>query len=106
MKKRFYSALMALIFAVFAIVQLNDPDPIIWVFAYSLPGIFFSLSLFLRLPKYIPVIGGVAFACLFVGLSFNVGNWSIENELAREAGGILMTAGAFFIYNIFADCAQ
>lgn len=39
------------IFLLFAYVQLNDPDPYVWIIVYGLVAVLFAVSNFVRLPK-------------------------------------------------------
>jgi hypothetical protein len=48
MLKRILNILFALIFLAFAALNLNDPDPIAWVFAYGSVGLLFGLAVFGR----------------------------------------------------------
>ena len=41
---------LALIFILFAFVQLNDPDPFIWFFIYLLTAILCTVSIFRKTP--------------------------------------------------------
>ena len=52
MKKILY-ILSALIFAVFAYLNLNDPDPIVWVLAYGATAVLFGLAAFGRADRRI-----------------------------------------------------
>ena len=41
---------LAFVFILFAIVQLNDPDPIIWFSIYLLTAVLCAISIFRRIP--------------------------------------------------------
>ncbi len=41
---------LALIFLLFAFVQLNDPDPVIWFSIYLLTAVLCALSIFRKIP--------------------------------------------------------
>ena len=41
---------LALIFFLFAIVQLNDPDPVIWFSIYLLTAVLCAVSIFRKIP--------------------------------------------------------
>jgi hypothetical protein len=45
--------LICAIFFLFAYVQLNDPDPYVWVMVYGLVAILFAVSNFVNIPKII-----------------------------------------------------
>lgn len=44
-------AVLSLIFILFAVVQLNDPDPIIWFSIYLFTAVLCLLSIFRKLPQ-------------------------------------------------------
>ncbi|WP_109830414.1 transmembrane 220 family protein [Reichenbachiella versicolor] len=46
MKQKIIYGVLAVVFALFAIVQLNDPDPIKWVAMYTLVSILFVIRIF------------------------------------------------------------
>jgi len=77
----------ALCFAAFAYLNLNDPDPIIWVAAYSITSALFVMAAFDRSQR--SVIGAVA-AILFIWMCtmapgmvdwFQLGMPSITGEM-------------------------
>jgi len=49
-------ALLALLFLVFALVQFNDPDPLLWVCMYLLVATVPALALFGRLNKWVLLV--------------------------------------------------
>lgn len=59
--------LIALLFFVFAYVQLNDPDPWLWVLLYASTGAMWGVSVFYEIPKRVSQIGVVV---ILVGLLF------------------------------------
>lgn len=48
---------LAFLFLLFAAVQLNDNDPLLWIGIYSLVAICFALAAFQRLNKIAVIIG-------------------------------------------------
>ena len=59
------------ILLLFALVQLNDPDPVIWFATYFIVALFAVLSNYLRIPKlyyYLAIAGLVLFS--FFHISF------------------------------------
>jgi hypothetical protein len=108
MKKgwRIFFGSCAVIFLVFALLQLNDPDPHFWVPAYLLPGFMAALAAFKKFPlSVLPVLVGVY---LIVALFFwpeNILGWvqqeweqkdltmkTQEMEINREFFGLLLIA--------------
>ena len=43
--------IFSLLFTSLAIVQFNDPDPLVWVLLYGLVAVFFALAALGRLPR-------------------------------------------------------
>jgi len=102
---RVADAVMLLLFALGAAVQLNDPDPVRWFAIYALAAAACLLSLLRRLHWALPaalcavalgwsatlaphVIGRVPFADMF-------GAWEMKNvgiEESRETYGLLIIA--------------
>lgn len=46
---------LALLFAAFAALQWNDPDPLLWILAYGVVALFFVLAARGRLPRWPPI---------------------------------------------------
>lgn len=91
------SLAFALLFIAFAAVQYNDPDWIIWIYAYLLPA-YISFSAF-RNRFNSGLIIAVCLAALFGSITFfpyghfegvalKHGMKTIEIELARESFGL------------------
>lgn len=43
--------IICVIFLLFAFVQLNDPDPAIWVIVYGMVAVLFGIGVFKMIPK-------------------------------------------------------
>lgn len=97
---------MLLAFAFSVLVQLNDPDPLLWMLIYGAAAAACGLELFRRTNPLFPlavslaaltwagtiaprVIGKVPFAELFA--EFEMKNLGVEE--AREMYGLLIVAG-------------
>lgn len=104
-KFKYYNSFMIGVFLLSAIVQYNDPDPLLWIVVYGLAAIVsflaFSPRLDKRLPLYLGIIaiGWAAFHLPDVWGKVNPGEifQSIEMktiavEKAREMGGLLIIA--------------
>jgi len=63
MLKRIANILLALLFAVFAYLNLNDPDPIPWVLAYGSVAVLFALAVFGRADRRVS-----GWLCLALGI--------------------------------------
>tara|TARA_B100000809_G_scaffold49995_2_gene44977 strand:- start:2921 stop:3316 length:396 start_codon:yes stop_codon:yes gene_type:complete len=64
-RRRIINVILCVLFALFAFVQLNDPDPVKWVVIYASASIVSLLSNYIVLPKafiYAVVIGYLIFA--------------------------------------------
>ena len=92
---RLYALVMALIFGLFTYFQLNDPDGMIWVAVYGVPFILFTLAIFHIASSKTTLVSAIGYGVGFILLAASVGEWVMDNELAREAGGVAMVAGAF-----------
>lgn len=57
MNKNIGNILLAVLFFVFAWVQINDPDPLAWVTIYSVVGVFALYAIFKPLPYFLPLAG-------------------------------------------------
>ena len=71
---------LAAMFVVFAFVQINDPDPVIWILIYGAMAVMCVLAAFGRY-YYIPLIG---LLLIFMGYSFvflsGVGEWLASDD--------------------------
>ena len=108
--KKLINLLICCIFLLFAYVQLNDPDPYVWVIVYGLVAMLFAVSIFVRIPKVmiqVVILAFILFAFYHVG---NFSDWLLSNdkselfgdmiydkpyiEGAREFMGLLIAIGA------------
>ena len=108
--KKLINFLICGIFLLFAYVQLNDPDPYVWVIVYGLVAVLFAVSIFVRIPKVmiqVVILAFILFAFYHVG---NFYDWLLSNdkselfgdmiydkpyiEGAREFMGLLIAIGA------------
>ena len=105
-------AFLGLLFIVFAAVQLNDPDPYVWVAIYGVVGLIFLVSILKTVSK--SSVGFLILALLVYALTFIPGFWEWLNrpekaeifgemiydrpyiEQTREFLGLLIACGALF----------
>jgi hypothetical protein len=88
-------------FGVFAMLQLNDPDPLAWLTVYGMLLVMVITSIFKPLPVMLSILTMLAslMGAIWLwpkdyrGLSGNM-NFSMEIELARESLGLVICAGA------------
>jgi hypothetical protein len=101
---KYVFAILALLMALFAAVQVNDPDGPLWMLLYGVPAIWAGIA-WLR-PRLLA--GTVSFAllsaCLVAGLVLVVVLWPPaeewwrtevwwESEASREGMGLMLAAG-------------
>lgn len=86
MKKTLY-ILLAVVFAVFAYLNLNDPDPVIWVLAYGAVAVLFACAAFgradRRISGYLALALGTWMLTMAPGMVdwMNLGMPSIASEM-------------------------
>ncbi len=85
---KIFAAIFAVVFALFAAVQLNDPDPEIWTPIYLYGSVLSGLVFFRR---YIPImiLGGViGYFCgaVYIFTPDVFGTWIDEEMLNRSTG--------------------
>ncbi|MGB5371562.1 MAG: transmembrane 220 family protein [Flavobacteriaceae bacterium] len=91
-----------------AVLQYNDPDPLIWIIIYglaALASIAFALD---RLPNWPLMVLGVVYALgflavfpeEFVGFSLSSGDWKNVEE-GRESFGLLILALVLLLFSFW-----
>lgn len=63
------SIFFALLFLAFAVVQYNDPDPLLWILIYSYVALIAALYLFKVYPVrllLVSIIGLLIFGCFYI----------------------------------------
>jgi hypothetical protein len=100
---RYVNIVLALLMALFAFVQLNDPDATVWIFIYLVPGILAAIAAFrlniLTTSGGTAVLAALALASI-AGVAYywptTPGFWRQEvwweTETAREGMGIMIVA--------------
>ena len=72
---KLFNLLLAAMFLLFAFVQINDPDPVMWILIY---GVMAVACIFAAFGRYYPAITS-ALAIIFLAYSFfyisGVGQW-------------------------------
>jgi hypothetical protein len=113
---RYAAIIFFALFLLFAFVQINDPDPVLWVALYLVPA-YISYRAFLNkyntevLTTLIALYLAIAFNSLLAmtayegfftegaGMEMKTNN----QELVREASGIFICVFVFVIYLIYAS---
>ncbi len=101
---RILSGILALVLVLFAYVQIDDPDPHIWIPIYLLGALWPAIAALApgRFAARPPVrigawLSAVAFLAGFIWLAPTIGRDWIHVEEAREAFGYLICAVATLI---------
>ena len=88
-----------------AIVQYNDPDPILWIIIYTIASIASFGYAANKTPKMVLLVLGTLFLIGFFSAypetfeGFEIGKGDIKNvEEAREAYGLLLMAIVMFLF--------
>ena len=104
--RKYINVLFALVFALFAYWNLNDPDALIWVLAYGSTAVLFTMAAFGRADRRISGALAVALGMWMLTMApgmvdwFNTGMPSITDEMkatvphievVREFLGLLIT---------------
>ena len=58
------NGILALLFTYFAVVQINDPDPVLWVLVYSFAVMICVQAILGRSKIYFLIVGAVTFIAL------------------------------------------
>ena len=102
---KLFSTIFALLCIVSAYLQLNDPDPLLWICIYIAAAIMAILFVLKKLPSqayFVFFVGYVIGAYLFWPDAFegvSIGDGDINNiEHARESLGLLILAVVMFIF--------
>ncbi|UYZ59905.1 transmembrane 220 family protein [Hymenobacter latericus] len=104
MRYRYLFGTLSLLLVVFAALQLNDPDPLLWVTLYLLPAATLAWAARRPLPRWLPGLLAVAYLGLgawwwptrFDGVTGPM-NPGTTIEDAREALGLFICAGCLAV---------
>lgn len=95
--------LLVIMFLVFAYLQLNDPDPVIWISIYGVMAVFSGLAMFGIYPKKIHIVVLVLFALYSVYYFPGVMEWlhqedkaTIFDEMEKEKHLFIEESREFF----------
>ncbi|WP_160328168.1 transmembrane 220 family protein [Solirubrum puertoriconensis] len=99
MRHRYIFGTLCLLLVAFAGLQLNDPDPLLWVTLYLLPAATLAWAAARPLPRWVPAVLALAYLGLsawwwptrFDGVTGPM-NPGTTIEDAREALGLLICA--------------
>ena len=107
------NTILAILFALFAFWQMNDPDPWLWVSIYLFTALVFAAAVFKKYNVYIVYLG-IAVCVIGIGLLFpelirwiNMGSPDIAEsmktdkpyiEFVREFFGLVITLAALLFH--------
>lgn len=77
---RIFSFVLAVMFLVFAFVQVNDPDPIIWILIYGSMAVVCVLAAFNIFPRKFLILLGTVFALYSIYYFPGVEEWIHSND--------------------------
>ena len=97
---RFYSYCFSALFVLFALLQRNDPDPVLWISIYLSAALLHLLSaqrrnllVFTRLSLFLCIVAGIAlWPDSYEGIGEEMRVDAPEIELARESLGLFVIA--------------
>tara|TARA_R110002049_G_scaffold309195_1_gene518430 strand:- start:2072 stop:2422 length:351 start_codon:yes stop_codon:yes gene_type:complete len=106
-----FSKLFAVVFAILSVVsaylQLNDPDPELWISIYIISAVASMLFILNKLPYQVYLVlfvGCIVGAYLFWPTAFEgvtIGNGDINNiEHARESLGLLIVGLVMLLFTV------
>lgn len=106
------NTILGVIFILFAVIQLNDPDPVLWFLLYMMVALVSVISNYKKIHPYIIwglIIGYLAYASIHFSYFMDWLQTEHKNELfgemvyekpylegTREFIGLVMAAGALF----------
>ena len=109
MKFKIFVAVLSILLILFGTVQINDPDPFLWIGIYFVGAFFVAWSL----KPWQPLVLALAALFFIACVVFAIVNWptvwlgfeqtnppDINIEKARESCGLLCTA--FFVFIAYA----
>jgi len=102
---KFLGGVFALLFLFSAVLQYNDPDPLLWMAIYGVAALvtlgFVFNKVSYKVPALVGLLGVIGFFFIFPDKfeGFAIGKGDIKNiEEAREAFGLLIIAMLMFIF--------
>lgn len=107
---RYIALFFAVVFIWFAYLQLNDPDPVLWVVLYLIP-VYVSLMTFFRKTNLeLLIVLSVLYTSYAINSWLQMTQWegfftegsgmemkSVNQELAREAIGLMICVAAYLV---------
>ena len=100
--KNIITLVVGLLFMVFSGLQINDPDPLIWIIIYSVPALISFLFLMSKSKRYFYWILPAYFFSFYLFLyNKNTDVMHIFDETTNEAFGLVLCSAWIFILSRF-----
>ena len=109
------TGMLILLFLVFALVQVNDPDPMVWITIYLMMAAISGAAFLGKLNRYIPIMALIVCIAMMINLWPGLMQWmasadrrlifddiakmqNIYIEEAREFFGLLICSASLFYF--------
>jgi len=101
---RYLNGFFCILFALFAVVQYNDPDALVWIMIYGIVAVWAGLAAF-RLTQFahsrlLLGVFGLSVVAFVAGTIYewppSIADWW-ENELVREGLGMIIATVALLV---------
>ncbi len=115
MDMKIVNLLLAVMFLLFAFVQINDPDPLVWIAIYGVTAVLCVLAAFRIFKKWLSLALIVIFAIYAIFLFPSIQEWVAQDDMtilfddlakmqhlfveeSREFLGLLICIGALAMH--------
>jgi len=108
-KGRYLYILPALMFAVFAVLQYNDPDAFFWMGIYTFIALANVLAMLDKLNYAVVGVGFAALLFLITSTFQSIEEWSFDSEEGREIFGLILGCnwmGLLGILKLYKDSSK
>lgn len=89
MKKKIIDGTLAVLFFLFAAVQFNDPDPLLWIAIYGIVGLVSAGAFFRKYHQYTLISLILIITVWSLILLPNVFTWLSSSQLSEIAGEMM-----------------
>jgi hypothetical protein len=101
---RYVNGFFFVLLVLFAVVQYNDPDAILWIVIYGLPAVWAGLAAFrpdqFARSQLLLTAFGVTLAAMAAGMIYDwpqsIADWW-DNEVVREGLGLIIATVALLV---------
>lgn len=117
------TGILILMFLVFALVQINDPDPMVWITIYLMMSVISGAAFLGKLNRYIPIMALIICVAMMINLWPGLMQWlasadrrlifddiakmqNIYIEEAREFFGLLICMAALLYFLLISRKVQ